>query len=371
MRRWLVALVACGQPVGRPLPPPTPPVATPAPADAPEASQEERLAAIQKAMNDLVGAAQQCWARVATERFDTEGSLAASIDIPTSGPAAVELVNDTTHSPKLAACMRDVLAAYPWAPPLHGQAIRLPFKWTAPDGQSVIDRQLIPWTVQGMVSVSVLLDENNTGNDMLSLFELAIGGSTGMRVAERPELWYFLGTGSLRDAAGGHAVAAGDMVFVPPGAARDVGGNDLHVVVAMVPGGREGVARAGALPTREVETARTRPPVTLLPASRAKTYGPATIFAEDATIHDKRLAGSILALPAGAQVAEHAHANETEVLYVLAGSGTATVAGVALAVGPTSVVQIPKAAKHSFVAATDFRALQIYTPAGPEQRFKK
>ena len=173
MKRWLVALAACGHPVAKPLPPPAaPPVVTTVPPDAPEPSQEERLAAIQKAMNDLKGAAQQCWARVATERFDTEGSLDASIDIPASGPARVELANDSTHSPKLAACMRDVLAAYAWAPPLHGQAIRLPFKWTAPDGQNVIDRRLVGAASQGKVSVAVLLDENNTGNAAASMFEV-------------------------------------------------------------------------------------------------------------------------------------------------------------------------------------------------------
>ncbi len=331
-------------------------------------SQEERLAAIQKAMNDLSGAAQQCWAKVATERFDIEGELEASIDIGT--PTQVAIAKDTTHSAKLAACMHDVLVAYPWAPPLRGQAIRLPFKWRAPDGQSVIDRRLIAWTTQGAVGVSVLLDENNTGNDMVSLFEVAIAGATGLRVAERPELWYFADKGTVRDAAGSHAVAAGDMMFVPAGAARDVGGT-LHAVVAMVPGGREGVARAGALPTREVETAKGLPPVRVLPASGAHAHGPVTIFAEDATIHDKRIAGSVLALAAGATVPEHVHASETEVLYVLAGSGTITVAGVAIAVSPTSVIQIPKNTKHAFTAATDFRAVQFYTPGGPEQRFKK
>jgi quercetin dioxygenase-like cupin family protein len=108
----------------------------------------------------------------------------------------------------------------------------------------------------------------------------------------------------------------------------------------------------------------------ILPAAGATTYGPATIYADAGAIHDKTLAASILAMPAGARVAEHAHAGETELLYVLAGGGTMTVAGVELAVTPTSVVQIPKNTRHAFVATSAVRALQIYTPAGPEQRFK-
>ena len=37
----------------------------------------------------------------------------------------------------------------------------------------------------------------------------------------------------------------------------------------------------------------------------------------------------------------------------------------------TSVIQIPPSTKHAFVATAAVRAVQIYTPAGPEQRFKQ
>ena len=79
----------------------------------------------------------------------------------------------------------------------------------------------------------------------------------------------------------------------------------------------------------------------------------------------------MLQLPGGAKVPEHVHATETELLYVLAGSGTMTIAGTSLPVIATSVIQIPPNTKHAFVAAEAVRAVQIYTPAGPEQRFKR
>ncbi len=336
---------------------------------------DERLAAIQKAMNELDEAAQQCWAAAATERFDIEGELALQIDIA-AGRSRASVVHDTVHNTKLAACVVELLSGYRWAPPLHGQAIQLPFKFRAPDGQNTIDRALVAWNGQGKVSVAVLLDENNSGNDAASMFELAVaaGGTTGMRWADRAELWYFLGAGEVRAVAGGsHAVAAGDMMYAPKGSAREVAApsGDLHAVVVMVPGGREGAARGGALPNREATAVRAASAsLVILPAAGATTYGPATIYADAATIHDKTLAASILAMPAGARVAEHAHAGETELLYLLAGGGTMTVAGVELAVTPTSVVQIPKNTRHAFVATSAVRALQIYTPAGPEQRFK-
>jgi quercetin dioxygenase-like cupin family protein len=207
------------------------------------------------------------------------------------------------------------------------------------------------------------------------MFELAIaaGGSTGLRTADRAELWYFLGAGQVTWAGQAHAVAEGDMMYAPRGAARDVAasGADLHAMIVIVPGGREGAARGGALPTRLLpEGAKPTSVPLLLPASGAKPFGPATIYADAAVIHDKTLAASILSLPANGQVPEHVHANETELLYVLAGSGTMTVNGVAMAITPTSVVQIPKNTRHAFTAASAVRAVQIYTPGGPEQRFK-
>jgi quercetin dioxygenase-like cupin family protein len=374
-------LAACPGP-SAPVPPGGGSVVAPRDAVAAEpdaASQDEKLAAIQKAMNELDEASQICWAAAAVERFDIEGEIAALIDIE---PAKVKvtLTRDTTRNKRLAGCVAALLEKYPWAPPLHGQAIQLPFKFRAPDGQNVIDRNLVPWAGQGKLAVQVLLDENNTGNGGISLVEVAIqaGGSTGPRIAERAELWYFHGAANVEAGTTKRSVKAGDMMYVPAAGVRNViAEGDLHAVIAMVPGGREGSARVGALPTRELSAIKSgfAGPM-ILPAATAKSFdlpnrGVAVIFAEQATIKDKQLAATILAMPGNAKVPEHVHATETEVLYVLAGSGTLTVNGVDLAIAPTSTVQIPPNTKHAFTASSDFKAVQIYTPAGPEQRFKK
>ncbi|HEV7554786.1 MAG TPA: hypothetical protein VGO00_04975, partial [Kofleriaceae bacterium] len=218
MRVWLaIAVCACGGDARRPATPVSPVPADAAvanqPIDAIDAGQDEQLAAIGYAMKQLDGAARQCWAVAATERVDIEGDVVAQIDIPDSGNAGVAIVKDTARNPKLAACMTKVLAVYPWAPPLRGQSIQLPFKFTAPDGQSVIDRQLVSFAAQGKVAVAVLLDEANTGNAAASMFEvrIAAGASTGMRWANRAELWYFLAPGEVRGLDGpAKPVAAGD-----------------------------------------------------------------------------------------------------------------------------------------------------------------
>ncbi|NVB78981.1 MAG: cupin domain-containing protein [Kofleriaceae bacterium] len=377
-------VAACSQPASAPAGSPIAPVSpapggsaasVPAPADAPAVSQEETLAAIQKAMNELDEAAQACWAVAATERFDIEGTIEMTIEIePTSAKATV--TSDTTHNAQLAGCLQQLLGAYRWAPPLHGQTIRLPFQFRAPDGQSVIDRQHVTWRGQDKVRVAVLLDENNTGNGAASMFEVAIaaGGSTGWRKAEKPEVWYFLGPARVTNPPSSKAayrdVAAGDMMYVEAGEVRDVAAvQDVHAVIVTAPGGREGSARAGALPTPSAQPAKKA--VRILPASAAKTYGPATIYLEPALAKGAPFAASVLSLAAGANVPEHVHAQETEMLYVVEGQGTMTIAGQQIAVTPTSVIQIPPGIKHAFAATAAVRAVQVYTPAGPEQRFKK
>ena len=351
-----VSLVACSQPAPAPVSQPKPPVAE-VPADAPAVSQEETLAAIQKAMNELDEGAHACWARAATERFDIEGQLVAQVTIGDAN-VSVKVVQDTARNPLLTTCMTTLLMAYRWAPPLHNQTIQLPFMFTAPDGQSVIDRRLVESHTQGNISVAVLLDESNSGNGAASMFELHAPSTTGVRKADRAELWYFLAPGSI----GADQVAAGDMAFVAAGGLREIKGNAVRVTV---PGGVEGTARAGALPTPLGSGKQT---YKLLPAARAKTYGPAQIFLEG---KGAPMAASILSLASGAKVPEHVHAKETEMLYILEGAGTMTIAGQDVAVTPTSVIQIPPNTKHAFAATANLRALQIYTPPGPEQRFKK
>ncbi len=344
--------------------------------DAAPPNQEEKLAAIQKAMNELDEASQGCWAMAATDRFDIDGELTLMIDI-TATSAKAHVVTDTARNTKLAACLVELLGGYRWAPPLHGDTIQLPFKFRAPDGQSVIDRKLVEWHGQSKLSVAVLVDENNSGNPAASMFEVAIeaDADTGWRRADRAELWYFLTPALLSNpAASTHEyreIAAGDMLFVPAGGIRGIRAlqtQPARGVIVVTPGGHEGSARAGALPTPPSEPAKTTQKI--LRAADAKTYGPATIFLDGSILKGTPLAASILELGADAKVPEHVHGSETELLYILEGSGTMTIAGQDVAVTPTSVIQIPPNTKHAFAATAKVRALQLYTPPGPEQRFK-
>ncbi len=362
-----LCIVAC---TAAPLPVPVPsrvPAPTPAatadagtaraPIDAPsQASPEETLAAIQKAMTDLDAVAHQCWASVAVERFDVEGNLEMRIAIAESAasPSAhVDVVTDTTRTPKLVACMRRVLETYAWAPPLRGQTIQLPFRFRAPDMQNVIDRRLVSAaTAQSGISIGVLLDEANTGVDAASMLEIAIarGARTGVRLADREELWYFATPAVVDD----KPVPAGQIMDVPVGATRDVAAIDAAVraVIVIVPGGREGAARAGALPTRSA-TRRGKSPTLPPPGDFRDMPG-------------SQLSGGVFERSL-APVPE-AVAPYHQLLYVLAGAGTVTLDGVQLPLGPTTVLQIPPGMRYAMTLTSPLRALQVNVPVAKPAR---
>lgn len=82
------------------------------------------------------------------------------------------------------------------------------------------------------------------------------------------------------------------------------------------------------------------------------------------------IATSRLELNAGARVPEHTH-DSSETLVVLEGSGTVTLDGAKYAVTSGDTIHIPKVTRHAAEATTRFVAVQIYAPAGPEQRFTR
>jgi mannose-6-phosphate isomerase-like protein (cupin superfamily) len=73
-----------------------------------------------------------------------------------------------------------------------------------------------------------------------------------------------------------------------------------------------------------------------------------------------------------AAVAEHMHDSSWEVLCAIEASGTFTLAGAPQKLGPKQCVKVPPKTLHSWTPDpnTKLVAIQLYTPPGPEQRFK-
>jgi quercetin dioxygenase-like cupin family protein len=346
------------------------------------AQDDARIAAIQQAMNTLSPVANQCWAAAAAGDFHVAGEVKMRIVFDDAGRATAKPDEDTTKNAILTDCLARVLVAYAWpAGLMASQEIELPFQFTAPTGQNTIDRRLVQNVMikDAPAEIAVLLDAANTGNAAASMIELDLdpGGAVPAAPADRDEVWIFLDAAKLTGSGSAgkpRPVAALDAAYAPKGSsigATAPDGAAARVVIVFVPGGDEHLLRDGEHVERGAVTA-SKQPAELHPHAKAKRYprtgGATTILVENAP---HKASAGVIELDAAAKVPQHVHEHETELLYVLSGSGTLTVDGVDMPVGPTTVVQIPPNVPHSFVAAEALTALQLYTPPGPEQRFKK
>ncbi len=103
----------------------------------------------------------------------------------------------------------------------------------------------------------------------------------------------------------------------------------------------------------------------------AKGLGSAQVFF-DAAAGSPEVAVTLLVLKPGASVPPHIHADSVELLYVLEGQAEMRVGAETMTIGPGDAARIPKGVEHAarVVGRRPLRALQLYTPPGPEQRFK-
>jgi quercetin dioxygenase-like cupin family protein len=333
--------------------------------------QEEVIAVVQKAMNDLAPVANQCWAAGAADDFRLAGKVTMMIAFDGEGRARASVDHDTTGDAVLTGCLGRVLEAYRWPGVMAGQAIELPFAFTAPHGQNTIDRRLVAAAGAQGAHLQVLVDEKNTGATAASMIEVDLdaGATLAMARAPRDEIWIFLDPARVGGPGGPLADAGAlDVAVVRTGGFRQVAapaGAAARAVVVLVPGGPEGAARAGALPDPTATPPRraTGPELHRLAAARrrAVTGGAVTTLLD---LGRRKVPAQIsrIELVAGTRIATYQHDHAAELLYVLSGRGTLTVDGGDLPLGPTTVAQIPPGTLHSLVASGAVTVLQVLVP---------
>ena len=189
-------------------------------------SDDERLAAIQKAMNELAPAAQQCWAAVAAIRaFDIEGELAAQIDIGAAERTSRSSRDTDEATATLAACMtacsrRTVGAAA--ARPDDPAAVRV-HRARRPERDRSPARA-VRRAGQGLGRGAARREQHRQRGGV----DVRGRDRAGRRDrAARPPTAPSCGTSSTPASVSGRVgkptpVAAGDMMYVPKGGAREV-----------------------------------------------------------------------------------------------------------------------------------------------------
>jgi quercetin dioxygenase-like cupin family protein len=86
-------------------------------------------------------------------------------------------------------------------------------------------------------------------------------------------------------------------------------------------------------------------------------------------IHTENMTFSFVDVIAGKSLPEHSHMNE-QVSIMLEGIFELTLNGVSIRFGPGEVIVIPSHAKHSGLAITDCRLLDVFYPVREDYRAK-
>jgi quercetin dioxygenase-like cupin family protein len=359
--------------------------------DAVDPKEAEQVAAIEYAVNQTAGAVHVCYKRATAGDFRVDGVLVLGVEHAGAGVAPrVWVEDDGPRSPRLATCAVEVMKALRWPPVFEaGQQILIPLSFVSASAQYTVARaDAQPLAVGQGLTATIMLDERSTGNPAAAMtwLELGPGRDVPLHRHDAAELLYFVDGGGVlyggRGKRRGTRVAAGYAVYIPAGLAHGFGAGDAGATAlqAYAPGGPEQRFERADAPGTELVTGAVRtaaPPVRRVadvePLAIAGGEGSVAILFEPQTAGDPAAYLGVLTAKPEMRVPEHDHAAETELLYILQGEATMTVAGVDELVGPGTAIQIPPGVRHSALVTSrePMVAVQLYTPAGPEQRFKK
>ena len=392
------ALLSCG---GAKSEPEAPPPTTVADAGPEELAQ---IAAIQNVINELGPAAHDCWSRGAADDLQLSGTLVLDVTIGSDRKSTdVKVLSDETKDTVLSQCIIELWSDVIW-PDIFtsGQKIQVPLKFVAPKFQYVVasahaahrklsDDKSEEW---------LLINAKNTGNQdaSLSLVVFEPGYKEPLHQHTSAELLFVLGQGSkpgvVADLRGERRAqrlqSFLSSVYIPAGTAHGViqkGEEPLTFLRLYTPGGPEqGLDTAATALLTEEEIKRpprkyTRPKVGSVrkakPVRIADGKGWVRMFFDAKSARDEAAYMGSLSLDPGTEIAKHTHPDSSEFIYILAGEGELYVDGQTRTVEKGDAIQIPKGVEHGFVAKGEdpkkdrVKAIQFYTPSGPEQRFKK
>lgn len=385
----LALAFACG---GGSAKPAKPPVAT-APDGGSEAEVEAmQIQSIASALNEFSPAVHTCWAHGAADKLQLEGQVVIALEIGENGTATPKLIEENVGDAVLTDCLMALWKSYRWPDVFTaGDRIQLPpFDFVAPTAQYSVALPHVPVyeIAGGTMTAQVLIDEQNTGNAQAAMTVLTAktGAKVPLHTHTSAELLFVLrGSGSVTGIGKPQDIQAGAAIYVPAGVVHGFnhsGEDDTELVQFYAPGGPEGrfrdaSATAGTTPFTGKLPKRGAKPIVRTAAGAAShsiAAGKASIriILDEAITSDASAYVGALTAEVGASIPLHRHANSSEYLLVLEGGAEMQVAGRSLHVQAGDAVQIPATVEHgaTIVGSEDFKALQFYAPAGPEQRFK-
>lgn len=351
------------------------------PADARAADDAAMGRRLQEALRAQRGEVHRCYGTALHADPRLQGELLVRLVMAEEGRVAqAEVVKDQTGSAVLVSCLRQMMQTWrlPQLEAAAGDEVVFPL-YFRPDEAERPDEAGPRAQVQRAQEAERAAGAGGVeGLDYL-------GGLAALRTVAPGRVWTLdsagaQGTGSLLFVVAGQArprmtqaslrdLGPGDGVLVPAGAdelrLQSIGVAPLKVLRLKQGGGsgRAVVLRGATAPWLAIPGVDGAPPGQVRILADAVTLGaaPAASLAE-------------LSFPAGTRVAVHQHESD-ELIYVQSGGGVMTVGAAGAArevlVSPGDVVHIPRGVPHGLRVNARLSAVQSYTPAGPEARFRR
>jgi quercetin dioxygenase-like cupin family protein len=379
------------------------------------ASEEQRVAdSLQSALAAHGADVHRCFEKALADTLDVSGKLELAVDVGDAGRVtrAVPAV-DEVRSPVLLACLQASAQLWTLTGIDAGSTVILPLAFEgqmaqfsvkvadAPDhgppAPAAKHKGPMPAPAPPF-SVKLLVDEATMHARQASLSMLTVSPASRIAMHKHPgaEILYVLK---------GHARVLGPQgtapekldeamaIYIPPAmphAIENMGRQTPAVMLEVFaplgpervyrdpkdPAGRaafEVIRDAGKATAPDgahftVATAAKVDPVTV-----AGGKGKARLLLDQAATGDKSAYLGVLEAEPGTEIPRHNHAGAAELLYVVSGGGgTVTVGSDAIPFAPEQAIQIPEGQPHAVKFGGDDKTVmvQIYAPAGPEQRFK-
>jgi quercetin dioxygenase-like cupin family protein len=406
----LIGLLALGLPggVGRLAP-------RPALAHATEQSEEQRISEVlQSALVAHGGEVHRCFERALADSLDVAGKLELAVDVGEAG-RVVKAVSalDEVKSPVLLACLQETAQLWTLAGIEAGSTVILPLTFEGQMAQFSIKVADAPEhgppspagkhksaTAAGgpPFTVKLLVDEATMRARQASLSLLSVSPANRIAMHRHPgaEMLYVLkGHARILGPPGTapEKLDEGMAIAIPggmPHAIENMGRQAPAVMLELfAPPGPEKVYRDPKDPAARAQfevihdlkqaVAPEGAHFTVAAAGKAEAIpvaggkGKARLLLEPSTTGAESAYLGLLEAEPGTQIPRHSHPGSAEILYVVSGGGGELIVGSEkLAFGPEQAIQIPADQPHAVKFGGDEKTVmvQIYAPAGPEQRFR-
>jgi len=377
-----------------------------------ETEEEFVSRALQSALEKHGGDVNRCFEKALADTLDVSGKVELSVDVGDEGKVTRAVALDhTATSPVLLACLEASTATWVIPGVASGTTVILPLAFEGQAAQFSIKTADAPERGPGAggkgkgkakgpvpaFTVKVLVDEATMRARQASLSLLTIEPANRIAMHKHPgaELLYIKkGRARVLGPSGVNpeVLAEGTAIFIPaemPHVIENmVRSASVEILQVFAPLGPERVyrdpkdaqGRAAFDVIRDPKKAVVpggahftvesfeKAPVHTGSGGKVKVHA---LF-DAASSGSDAASASVVEFAPGSELPRHSHDGSAEIIYVLAGGGEVTIGSEKIPFAADQAIHIPEGQPHAvkFTGGEKAVVLQIFAPAGPEQKYK-